>query len=111
MKKVIFSLILVLCSSQALSAWDGVNSGLIKKIDVAPNDPRTIRVFLTDANGVTPKMCGNDYTWAYLHENDVGYTTVVSALLSAKATNSSIAVYANKNPADNNYCKIGYISF
>lgn len=107
MQKYILTLILVFATNFAI-AWDGTNRAKVSKLDIAPGgDPRTVRVYLEGSL----KLCGNDFTWAYIGENTAGYDAVVSALLAARVSQKPITIYANQNPDDHNYCYIGYVSF
>ncbi len=106
MKSIVLVCTLILMSLNAY-AWDGAASGTIKYIDIAPNDTRTFRVILE--GNPAPALCGSALDWAYLHPDDVGYASTVSILLAAKMSKASVTLYANANPNDNNYCKIGYV--
>lgn len=102
-KKLIFGLLLI---SSNVFAWDGVTTGVISSISVAPNDQRTFRVKLKDS----PKLCGNNNDWAYIHESEVGFNSVVSTLLAAKFSKTNVTIYSNKNTQDHDYCTIGFLT-
>lgn len=87
-------------------AWDGSVEGKIQNIDVAPGENYGFRLSLQNS----PKLCGNDHTWAYLNKSDSNYETFVSVLLAAKMAERSVRIYTTKETASGNgYCRIGYI--
>ncbi|WP_421144900.1 hypothetical protein [Aeromonas dhakensis] len=105
-KSVYFLFGLSLLSFSSL-AWDGATSGKISKIDVAPASNYGFRVYLDGDK----KLCGNANSWAYINGSDSNYNTFVSVLLSAKASNATITIYANQEKQSGEaYCQIGYIS-
>lgn len=77
-KFFLFSLLLL--STNALAAWDGTVSGKISSINVTGGENYGFRVSLANS----PKLCGNNHTWAYLNESDSNYKTYISVLLAAK---------------------------
>ena len=108
MKKLLISVsVLLTLLSASVSAWDGTISGVVDHIHVAPNDKHTFRVQLKD----NPVFCDGGTDWAYISNHtdykDIGYETVVSALLAAKMAEKTVNVYSNKD--SNGYCKIGYV--
>lgn len=58
-----------------------------------------------------PKLCGNQFDWAFLNETDSNYKTFVSVLLAAKASQMSVTLHTNRTGGlDSGYCQIGYLS-
>ncbi len=93
-------------STNALASWDGVISGKINTIDVAPGQNYGFRISLKGG----PQLCGNTHKWAYLNESDSNYQTFVSVLLAAKMADKEIIIYSNHETASGqSYCHVGYI--
>ncbi|MBA6233639.1 MULTISPECIES: hypothetical protein [unclassified Colwellia] len=93
-------------STNALASWDGTVAGKINSIDVAPGQNYGFRVSLINS----PKLCGNNHTWAYLNESDSNYKTFVSVLLAAKMADKQVVLYTNhENSSGQSYCHIGYM--
>lgn len=98
--------LLTLLSLNVLASWDGVISGKINTIDVAPGQNYGFRVSLLNS----PKICGNNHKWAYLNESDSNYQTFVSVLLTAKMADKEIVLHTNhETSSGQSYCHIGYI--
>ncbi len=100
--------ILLICASYSstITAWDGMVTGKIQSVDVAPGQNYGFRITLVN----TPQLCGNAHAWAYLNDTDSNYETFVSVLLAAKMSDKNVTIYTNKETVSgNNYCNIGYI--
>ena len=107
--RIILTLIFLFLSQSTL-AWDGVASGKIKGIDIAPADNYAFRVSLSGTDGTLINQCGS-HTWAYLNKASSNYEVFVSALLAAKMAQTNVAIYTSKeSTSGNDYCHIGYIS-
>jgi hypothetical protein len=104
LKKNIVLLSLFFISLNALAAWDGTVVGKIKDVHVTSAENYGYRVVLDGS----PKLCGNNHTWAYLNKSDSNYETYVSVLLAAKFAKTNVTLYTTKSTA-NEYCHIGYI--
>src|SRR4051812_6084170 len=106
MKKILITALLTcgsfLTAAPAL-AWDGVISGKIINVDVAPGANYGVRITLAGS----PVMCAGGQAWAYLNDTDSNYKTFVAVLLLSKAQNSNLTVYST---LEGGYCHIGYIS-
>lgn len=106
MKKYLVLTVMLMCSP-VYAAWDGVEQGVIERIDVAGGNNYGFRVYLKSA----PAMCGNANNWAYVNASDSNYEVFVSVLIAAKAQGNKVTIYSNrKDDTDNGACKIGYIS-
>lgn len=84
-------------------AWDGVITGKIETIHVTGGGNYGFRVTLRGS----PAACGNANGWSYLNDTDSNYKVYVAVLLLAKAQQSSVTIYSNKDASG--YCNIGYI--
>lgn len=102
-----FVYIIALSISSQVLAWDGKVAGKIKSIDVTSAQNYAFRVSI---EGISA-FCEGGASWGYLNESDSNYFVYVSALLSAKDSESTVTVYSTKkNSGENTYCRIGYIS-
>jgi len=103
-QKLVF-LVLLIATFKAL-AWDGSITGEINRIDVTSGNNYGFRVTLNNS----PKLCGNEHSWAYLNESDSNYKTYVSVLLAAKMGGVPVHLYVNKETTSgHDFCHIGYI--
>ncbi|MFN7882153.1 MAG: hypothetical protein ACK5PF_03945 [bacterium] len=66
--------------------------------------PLSLRVVISGL----PKMCGNEYDYAYLDESDQNYAAIVQALLSAQARKARVAVFSRQDSS--RYCKIEMVT-
>lgn len=107
MREINFLFVLLSCPFIVSANWHGSVTGKIKTVDVADGNNYGFRVTL---NG-SPKLCGNEHTWAYINEADSNYQTFVAVLLAAKAAQFDVRLFTTrKNNTANGYCRIGYIS-
>ena len=97
---------LLILSTNVFGAWDGTVSGKISSINVTGGQNYGFRISLANS----PKLCGNNNTWAYLNESDSNYKTYISVLLAAKMADKNVVVYTNQEKTSGqSYCHIGYI--
>lgn len=87
-------------------AWDGAVSGKVRTIDVTGGNNYGFRIALEGS----PKLCGNENSWAFINVSDSNYQTYVAVLLAAKAAQFDVRVYTNRTSDENGYCRIGYIA-
>jgi hypothetical protein len=93
----------LLLSSTAANAWDGVMSSQIASFEVTTGSNFGLRVILAG----TPTMCAGGPNWAYLNDTDSNYKTYIAMFMLAKAQGSSVTVFTTLSGG---YCHIGYIA-
>ncbi len=103
MKKSVFIFLSLL--SISVFSWDGNESGKLGLIEMESGLPYSFRVRLENE----PALCGNSNKWAYVRYDNPNYNAYVSALLAAKMSGKTVAIYANRSTQD--YCEIGHLQF
>ena len=104
-KGLLFSIMLIF-SHHVIAAWDGDVAGKVKQIQITDGNNYGFRITLEG----TPKLCGNEHSWAYVNESDSNYSVYVSVLIAAKAAKQDIRIYTNrKDGSADGYCHIGHV--
>ena len=100
MKRILLAVVLIIFSSNSLSAVRYFN-GKIERIEVCKSNGGTIYLYFKDINGTTPSItngCSNDIALPYVRlNNDIGVLsdfekTILSTALAAQASNKSLRV-------------------
>ncbi|MBB5367517.1 MULTISPECIES: hypothetical protein [unclassified Janthinobacterium] len=109
MKKIFAALLMTLASLQA-SAWDGVTSGKITRIEGVGGAGGAgnfdFRVYLSAGTPPCPTNNVPPPLWSYINAADANYKSIVSMLLMAQASNKTVTIYSN-NAAG--YCQIAWV--
>ncbi|MEO7496585.1 MAG: hypothetical protein ABIT83_11445 [Massilia sp.] len=95
--------ILLIVSAPIASAWDGVQTGKLIRVDVTAGDNFGLRIFLADVG----TMCSGGPSWAFLNDTDSNYKTYLAILMLAKMQGNSVTVFSTQ---ENGFCRLGYIS-
>ncbi|MFL6600230.1 MAG: hypothetical protein ACJ8R9_02785 [Steroidobacteraceae bacterium] len=102
LNRPVLSIVALLAVIPAIAqAWDGVVSGTISAVEVN-SLAYPLRVYIT--NGPSAFCGGSANNWGYLTVSETNYNATVAALLSAKATGSTVDLYMTRDASG--YCHI-----
>lgn len=107
MKKILLAFLLLLSFSYA-SAWDGVISGKITKIESVggASEGQNFDLRVTLSPGVAACTAGT-FDWTYINAGDYNYKGLMSVLLMAQAMDKTVTIYSNK--VGGGFCHIGWV--
>ena len=99
--------VLLFCVGIAISpasAWDGVVTEKVNRIDFVPSTGgQSLRVYLVG----DPIICTGGPSWGYIDASAGNYEAIASALMLSYSTGKTVTVYTTKDASD--YCEIGYL--
>lgn len=107
--RIIYLFVFSLMSITSLASWDGVATGLVKRIDVTSAENLGFRVYLKNtSNGADVIQCGV-HTMSFLNKSSSNYQAYVSLLLAAKMSQTSVTIHTMTDKG-HGYCHIGYVA-
>ncbi|QKY11974.1 hypothetical protein [Janthinobacterium lividum] len=109
MKKLLCAALFFFASLQA-SAWDGVSSGKIAKIEAVGGAAGAgnfdLRVYLSSTTPPCPSEIASPPAWSYMNSVDANYKGILSVLLMAQALNKTVTIHSNRVAG---YCQIAWV--